>query len=188
MAANSLQQFNLGSSEPEYCALNKCDNVALDYPCADCSTAPDPDFSGDRLEDVRYCGDTHRKHDLEAHRKTCRDRRWLRDGSRIGEMHYELFIAARKEMYEWVVVKQDGDDVVRKYIVKDCDKPASEQSFCGSEIDPESKLCALSVNGCVYALQLGSPFLAYMTTGMRITLAEWYANKLIEVNRLGLST
>jgi hypothetical protein len=92
-------------------------------------------------------------------------------------MFYELFIAAREEMSEVVVVRQEGNDIVRKFTLKYCDKPASEEPFCGPEIDPESKLCALSLNGCVYALQLGSPFLAYMTKGKKTTIAKVDDNK-----------
>jgi hypothetical protein len=170
--SNSLQQLKLGPGNPKYCALSGCEEIAVDYPCPACSTAPNPDFSGNRLEDVRYCSDAHCKDNIKAHRKTCRDRRWLRDGNRIGEMLHEIFIVARETMYRWVVVKHDEDNTARKFVTKACDKPASEQAFCESDVGPKSKACAMSLHGCVYAMQLGTPFLAYMKKGISARLLK----------------
>jgi hypothetical protein len=76
------------------------------------------------------------------------------------------FLVARKEMYDLVLIEHNGDKRTSQFVIKKCNKPSSTKAFCGLEIDPESKRVVLSVLGCVYAVQLGCPFLAYMTEGM----------------------
>jgi hypothetical protein len=76
-------------------------------------------------------------------------------------------------MDDLVLIEHNGDKRTSKFVIKKCNKPSSKKAFCGLEIDPESKRVALSVLGCVYAVQLGSPFLAYMTKGMLSSLPVW---------------
>lgn len=166
MAASSLDQLDLFSGEPQDCSLFGCDRPSHAFPCSACADAPNPDFLGALLEDVRYCSEAHRIQDLMAHKNVCRNRHWLRDGSRIGQMHYELFLATREEMYTAVVAEAYTNAATRRFTMKRCEAPAPEEPFYGTELDPASKLCAISVNACVWALMLGSPFLAYMTKGL----------------------
>jgi hypothetical protein len=163
--ATSLNVFKLGPDNPKICALGSCDKVVTDVRCTTCASAPKSDFSG-TLEDVQYCTKDHCDQDVENHKETCRDRRWLRDGMRVGEALHDISLVVLEATYYRVVVKYEEGSNSRVYTMRDCDKPASEQSFCGPDVDLKIKFCALNINQCVFVLQLGSPFLAYMTKGL----------------------
>lgn len=164
LAESSLRILKLGGDNLELCALPSCDEAALDFPCTGCNDAPDPDFSGTPLEDVRSCCEAHGEQDADDHKDTCRHRRWLRDGARIGDFYHKIFIAARKEMYERVLVRQEKNYYVqeaRNFVFRNYTKPASKEAFCGTDVNEENKHCTLSLDGCVYGVQIATPFLAY---------------------------
>jgi hypothetical protein len=165
---SSLSLLKLIPGDPEVCALRSCDNTVPKLPCNGCCNAPALDLSGDRLKDVRYCCESHREQDTDAHKEICRNRRWLRDGERVAELHHAIFACSCEEIYDRVLTRveeaSDGCGIQKLFFLP-CSSPAAVQPFCSQHINVHIKTVALCLNACVHATQVGAPLIAYMTQG-----------------------
>ncbi|PSN69392.1 hypothetical protein BS50DRAFT_586704 [Corynespora cassiicola Philippines] len=156
-------KFNDGNST--ICALPECTETAVQIFCPKCSETPDIDMTS-ISDNIRYCSLEHLNQSSATHAETCRNRRWLRDMSRIGEIHHQIFIASAEETYDHVLLDYTDIELgVRRLIYQETTKPRSEQPFCAPDTDEATRLCALSLNACVHSITLGSGFLAYATKG-----------------------